>query len=103
MKSEHSIRFDFAMANRRAAELEDIAQEMRSKVAKGMAATMTNLHAAWEGENAMAYLQKANKVRNDLERTAKDVETVAGNIRYVARIMYETEMRALRVAQQRKQ
>jgi len=101
MKTKAEIEFNFEQARRRAAELEEIAQDLASLAKRDMENTRAELAAAWKGESAQLFCGKSDKLQQDIASTAKELAAVAGSIREIARLVYEAEMQALQIAAQR--
>ena len=64
--------------------------------------SMQTLSAAWKGQNATAFLRKEDTLKKEVRKTAAEIHSIADDIRRIARRIYEAEMAALRIAQQRK-
>ena len=92
------IFIDFTGAKQEADAIEELAAQMRSQVAAEFEKRMEEVAGSWKGENATAFLQKGEKMQEQLYRTAKDIETVADCIRRTARTLYEAEEKAKEIA-----
>jgi uncharacterized protein YukE len=101
MSSYASIEFDFAKACQQAEQLEALAGKLLNLSNDKFQGTMQQLSLNWKGESAAAYQKKGAVLQNSMALTAKDVNKVAANIRTVARNIYEAEMEAKRIAEQR--
>lgn len=102
MKSSRQIYMDYQQALRKAEELENIADSMKSLASKELQDTLQNVSASWKSVNASNYLEKGEKLGDNITRTAKQIDQVASTIRSVAKRTYEAEMRAYRIAKARK-
>lgn len=101
MKTKAQIEFDFEQARRRAAELEEIAADLSQLSKRDMENTRAELSGAWKGESAQLFQTKAGKLQEDIQDTAKELNTIAATIREIAQRIYEAEMEALRIATER--
>ncbi len=102
MKSLTTIRMDFQKAQQCAAELEEIASEMRTLANSDLSDSLQSLSGAWKGESAALYLRKGELLKDKITASAKNLERTAATIRSTARRTYDAEMRAYRLAVQRK-
>lgn len=102
MKTASEIRFDFQQAIRRAEELESVAGEMRRLADGELEDSLQRLSAAWKGEAAAAYLGKGARLKEKILKSAKDLDSTASAIRNAANRIYDAEMRAYRLAKERK-
>ena len=101
MKTSAQIQMDFAQARKRADEIDEIAANLRTLARRDLGDTVQELSSAWRGDNARMYLSKASRLQEDIAKTSGELQNIAGNIRTVARKLYEAEMEALRIATQR--
>ena len=101
MKSETQIRGDFRAACSRAEEIDRIAQDRGGVARRDMEGTLDDLSRAWRGESAQKFTAKTEKLQTDIQGDAKDLESIADAIRRAAKIMYDAEMEALRIARER--
>lgn len=101
MASRESIEFDFKKAKEQAEKLDEVAERLNRLSNKSFSATMQQLSSVWKGENATLYLDKGDSLQEKMNATARELQNIASDIRAVARRMYEAEMNALRIAQER--
>lgn len=101
MSSRRTIEFDFRLARQKANELDEIAENLQNLSSNRFNNTMQNLSVAWKGESASLYLNKGQTLQEDIITTSKNLRQVASTIRAVARRIYEAEMEALRIAEER--
>lgn len=101
MKSKNHIRMDFNRAYAEAERLDRIADKLKILATKKMEQSMMNLSYAWTGVNARLFLQKENQLQRNIEETVRELYRVAGDIRMIARRVYEAEMRAYEIAARR--
>ena len=102
MSSRWEIRMDFQQAMNQARRLDEIADRLEKVAKKSMEQSMQNLASAWKGTNASAFLQKEDRLQEKIKKTADNVHAIADDIRSVARRVYEAEMAAWRIANERK-
>jgi WXG100 family type VII secretion target len=95
------IEMNFAEAKAQANRLDDIASDMKRLAEKGMSEAISQLSSGWKGESATAYFAKSELLRNNILTTAQQIAEIADNIRRIAQRIYEAEMKALSIAQQR--
>ena len=101
MSSRSEIRFNFNQALAQASELDSLADRLEQLENK-TENSMQTLSAAWKGQNATAFLRKEDTIKKEVRKTAAEIHSIADDIRRIARRIYEAEMAALRIAQQRK-
>ena len=101
MATERSIRFDFNQAKAQADEIERLANKLNSLADQEFAGTMQSISSHWQGQNSRAYLNKASMLQSKMNNSSKELKSIASSIRTAAKKMYDAEMRALRLAQQR--
>lgn len=99
MSRSSDIEINFQAAQRQATELEVIADNMRHLAEQQMADAVQGISSCWRGESAAAYLVKAEKVRQDIADTAKELYETASSIRAQAKRIYDAEMQAIALAQ----
>ena len=101
MATRASIEFDFQRARQQADTLEQIASRLDRLVGQEFAGTMQDISHHWKGQNADAYLGKASRLQSNMSASARSLATIANNIRTAAKRMYDAEMEALRIAEER--
>lgn len=99
--SEATIYFNFEQAKRQANELDALANRLSKMATSDLDGAMQTVSANWKGSNASAYLSKGNKLENEMVSTANSLHKVASDIRTIAQNIYNAEMRALAIAQER--
>ncbi len=102
MKSSSEIRFDYRNAIAQARALEDAADRVERHVAKRLSETAQETHQAWRGDSATIYINKLLNLQRQVDETARVLRDIAADIRRIARAIYQAEMTALWIAQQRK-
>lgn len=101
-KSSFEIRMDYNRAIAQAKSLEQIAEEMRSSADNDMQDCISQISYNWTGNNAKAYIEKCEKLKESVKKTAAKLEKTANTIRRIAKNTYDAEMRALELAKIRK-
>lgn len=101
MASRYQISMDFDQAKKKADELERIAEELGRLSGTEFADTLNNLGTNWKGDNAQAYIQKGFSLKAKMEQTVGALRASASTIRAVAKNIYDAEMEAIRIAEER--
>lgn len=96
-----AIRINFQRAKNQASTLEQIAEDLSRLSCNDFAGTMQLISTNWKGNNANAYLQKGFRLQDDMNDTVQQLREVASEIRRIAQRIYDAEMAALRIAEQR--
>ena len=102
MKSRYQIQFDYQNAISQASKLDHLADRIERQVVRRMEDVAQDLHAAWKSESASQYIQKEQALSDRIRDTARELRDTGEDIRRVAKRMYDAEMHALRIAQERK-
>lgn len=101
MLTKRMIEINFAAAKSDAKKLEDAAESL-DRLAKGKyEEVMQGISKAWKSDSAPAYISKGRKVETDIQNTAKELRTLAAQIRQAAQKMYNAEMQAIQIAKTR--
>lgn len=98
MKSAFEIKMDYQRALNQAKELDEIARDLRRTANDNLQDCVSDISHNWTGENSKAYISKCNKLKSDINSTAKKIEKTADTIRTVALVTYRAEMAALALA-----
>ncbi len=101
MATRQSIEFDFRQALAQADRIDGVADRLSSLSGRQFGATMQNLSANWKGENASGYLNKGARLQDKMNGTVNELRNTAGDIRRIARALYDAEMEALEIASRR--
>lgn len=101
MKTQQEIEFDFHNALYEAEHLEELADRMDSKTTRGLAHSIQELSAVWQGEGAKEYLRHEDRLKTHVKRSAQSLRGVADDVRAAARRLYAAEMEAVRIASAR--
>lgn len=101
MATRESIEFDFRQAKNQARQLDAIADNLGNLAKNNLSDSMQTLSQNWKGENASAYLSKGSTLQNDISSSASELHGIASDIRTIAQNIYNAEMAALEIAEQR--
>lgn len=101
MKSLGEIEMDYRKAMEQARSLDALAGQIMKQANENFPEIIANVNAAWQGDNANEYVQKASRLQPKMVTTAKNLRSVAGVIRTVAQNTYNAEKRAYEIAQTR--
>lgn len=101
MTSRYQIQMNFGQAEKKAAELESIAGDLSRLSGTDLQNTLNSLGNNWKGENAGLYIRKGFQLMENMEKTAASLRQTAVTIRSVAQNIYNAEMEALRIAEER--
>ncbi len=101
MKTEYQIHLDYNQAMRQADKLDELAAELEQVGGTKLGEALGQVRANWSGENADAFLRKANVLTTQNGKNVKKLRSIASTIRTVATNTYNADLRALRIAQER--
>ena len=101
MATRESIEFNFKQARRQADQLDNIADNLNGLAKDKLYDSMQTLSQNWRGENANAYLAKGNALQGEISSSASELHSIAADIRTIAQNIYNAEMEALRIAEER--
>lgn len=101
MTSKWEIQMNFEAAIHQAESLEQVASRMKRVARQEMGGTLQELSYIWKGDNANAYRYKGERVQTQIQNTAEELEMIAGDIRRIAKRIYNAEMQALLIAESR--
>lgn len=96
-----NISIDFERTMQQANKLDEYADTLRNMSRREYSQAMRNLSGDWVSDSATAFLGKSENLRMNIEQTARDIETIANNIRRAARRIYDAEKKAEELAKQR--
>lgn len=99
--SKAQIEINFKNIMEKADKLEGLSEEISKAAKHDLNEVLNNIGANWTGENASAYLSKGGLLKNNLERTALELLSVASSLRSAAKKMYQAEMNAIEIAKSR--
>lgn len=86
-----SIEFNYGKAISQANRLDGVASDMKRLANNSMSGSLRDVNAAWTGENATAYIQKGNILREQIDETAAELQQIAESIKKVAERMKQAE------------
>jgi WXG100 family type VII secretion target len=101
MATRTSIEFDYKNALAQADKVDGIADSLNAIVSRRLQETLQNLSVSWKGDNANAYIKKGSKLKGNVNNTAGELHSIAEDIRVIAKRIYDAEMAALAVAEER--
>lgn len=101
MASRYQIQMDFNKAGQKAGELDDIANRLSKIAETDLPNVLNGLGSDWKGDNADAYIQKGVGLGENMKETVKNLRNTAATIRTIAENIYNAEMEALRIAEER--
>lgn len=101
MADEATIIFNYEKAIKQADELLEIAKEVRKVAKTNMSESLTAIDKNWDGENSVKFIKKGNVLKDKISDSADDIERIAGDIKIMAKRIYDAEMEAVRIARQR--
>lgn len=101
MSTKYTIRLNYSRAKGQADRLDEIASQIESMADNEYEDTLNGIAGAWKGDNSNEYLRKARELKNRINDTAGHLHSIAEEIRRKAYRIYQAEMRALEIANQR--
>ena len=101
MKSRYEITLDYNKAMGMTRELSDLAVRFRRLTSNEAKEQLRVLHSGWQGENADHFIGKTDSYLDSTGEIANYLERVADLIRQNAQTVYNAEMTALRIAEER--
>ncbi len=101
MKTEQEISMDYNRAMSMTDELSEIAEMFRKLTQEEAIGQLNTLAADWKGENSDHFVRKAADYLRSTSDISSELDKLANNIRANARAVYNAEMEALRLAQER--
>lgn len=101
MKTKQQIIFNYRSLKRQADELDQAAGKLDRSCVSRVNESIEILSAGWTGENARAFIQKEEALRDRIVKRADLLRRTAEEIRNAADALYKAEMSALELAQRR--
>lgn len=101
MKSLSEINMDFNQAIQKAEELEQIADGMKGLAKNEFDSALQSISVSWKSDTANDFMSKGVRLREKINRSAGELNSIARTIRISARILYNAEMAAYCLAQTR--
>lgn len=99
MKTRAQINMNYREAMQQARDLDTLAGRIRSTANQKVEESMQLLSSGWKGNNATEFLRKYSELKSQILESAEELRSIADDIRTAARIIYNAEMEALRIAQ----
>jgi uncharacterized protein YukE len=94
------VEINFEEANRQVREIEE-AVAILQKADQIHAEMQENTAAAWKGQNSDNFQSLSRDLGSRLEKMRKLIEELAEWIRHRAKVLYDAEMEAIRIAEER--
>lgn len=101
MATRATIEFNFRTALSQADKIDEIADNLRRLSQTDFGNALQSLSAGWKGENASMYLSKGSVLQGKMNGTSGSLHAVASDIRAIAKRLYDAEMAALAIAENR--
>lgn len=99
--TEKIIQMNYRRSLEQAKELEEQAARLHRVAGRDLETMLMQLRGAWTGANADQYAVKCRVLQQKIEKTASELEKSAQTLRTAAQRLYNAEMEALRLAQER--
>lgn len=100
-KTQLEINADLTKMKKLAQTLRETAASVRSTANNDYQQAVNTLHTSWEGENAAAFMKKAEAIRKDLEGTASQLEASAQTLEDIAAKYAQAELEALKAVEKK--
>lgn len=81
-----------------ARDLDTLAGKIRNTANQKVEESMQLLSSGWKGNNASEFLKKYSELKRQILESADELSSIADDIRTTARIIYNAEMEAVRIA-----
>ena len=101
MSSLSEIHFNYSRAVRQADQLEGVSHRLSSLAEGNMEYILTEVSRAWRSDSTPHYIQKGQKVKEDIKTTSNNLYKIAKAIREIAERVRDAELEAWRVAHER--
>lgn len=101
MAGRQEIRVSFNKAKREIDRLDDAATDLYRLSARKYNDTLEGIARSWKGENANAFIRKGSQLSSQMTQTALDLADIIVEMRRVLDSIYNAEMKALDIAQNR--
>ena len=102
MNARILIELKYTNSINQANKLDQIAASLSRIATSDLNSAIQTVNTNWKGENAAAYLVKANNVQVDITKTANDLRRAANAIRTIAKNVRTAEINAYNIAVARK-
>lgn len=101
MSSLSEIYFNYNKAVEQANQLDDIAKRLNNAASQDVEKLLNDINTAWKSDSTAAYIKKGQKVEADMRTTVNNIKNIAGTIRTIAKRIFDAEMEAWRIANER--
>jgi WXG100 family type VII secretion target len=91
---------DFQRARAQADKIDNAASSIRRESGR-FTDCRNGVASCWSGDNASRFVSKMGLVSEDLDNIARNLEKTADAIRHNAKVIYDAEMEAKRIAELR--
>ncbi len=95
------ILFNYRQAIKQAEKLEQLSKRLNSVADRSMEPAIATLRSAWRSDHSEQYYSKAGIAKDNINKSAANLNTIAASIRRVAKAVRDAELRALEVARKR--
>lgn len=101
MRSRSEIIMDYNRVMGLADQLDSLAGKLKQEMDGTVRGTLDSLRAAWQGENSELFMSKSYNFISNAASSADFLQSFAYSIRSNAQRVYNAEMEALRIAEER--
>lgn len=101
MRSRSEIIMDYNRVMGLADQLDSLAGKLKQEVDGTVRGTFDSLRAAWQGENSELFMSRSYDFISNAASSADSLQSFAYSIRSNAQRVYNAEMEALRIAEER--
>ena len=101
MRSRSVIIMDYNRVMGLADQLDSLAGKLKQEMDGTVRGTLDSLRAAWQGENSELFMSKSYNFISNAASSADSLQSFAYSIRSNAQRVYNAEMEALRIAEER--
>lgn len=101
MKTKFRLYMDYLQTNAKASELERLAASLKNLAENRFQSSLDQLAKEWTGEASREYIAKGSKLKSDILNVSINLNKEAQTIRNIAKRTYNTEMKALEMANSR--
>lgn len=98
MASYATINFNYRKAISQANQLEDLADDLKRIANRDVDGALDQVAGSWKGDSSQLFLQKGEKAKSDLIRSANQLRNTANAIRKAAENVRRAEIRAKQIA-----
>lgn len=101
MRSRSEIIMDYNRVMGLADQLDSLAGKLKQEVDGTVRGTFDSLRTAWQGENSELFMSRSYDFISNVASSADSLQSFAYSIRSNAQRVYNAEMEALRIAEER--